>query len=190
MSSTARTRLTNERKAWREDHPPGFYAKPLKLPDGSIDLMNWECGVPGKPGVRWPSGRSGGVRGCACRLFTPSLSHHPIPARTQTSWAGGTYRLQLAFSEDFPAKPPSCKFSPPLFHPNVFPSGKVCLSILDAEKDWSPTITLKDLLRGIQELLDSPNLSDPAQREAHVMCRDNRAEYEKTVKLLAAAYSS
>ena len=187
MSSTARTRLTNERKAWREDHPPGFYAKPLKLPDGSIDLMNWECGVPGKPGVRWA--RREGRERARLRLpptFTPPP--HPPRARAQTSWAGGTYRLQLAFSEDFPAKPPACKFSPPLFHPNVFPSGKVCLSILDAEKDWSPTITLKDVLRGIQELLNTPNLADPAQREAHVMCRDNREEYEIRVKALAKAY--
>ena len=115
---------------------------------------------------------------------------HTNPSPTQTSWAGGTYRLQMAFSDDFPARPPSCKFDPALFHPNIFPSGKVCLSILDAEKDWSPTITVKDVLRGIQELLNTPNLADPAQREAHVMCRDNRAEYESKVKALARAYGS
>jgi hypothetical protein len=37
------------------------------------------------------------------------------------------------------------KFTPPLFHPNVFPSGTVCLSILDEEKAWKPGITIKQV---------------------------------------------
>jgi hypothetical protein len=63
---------------------------------------------------------------------------------------------------DYPSKPPKCKFissfklrhsmnvvagkfSPPLFHPNVYPSGTVCLSILDEEKSWKPAITIKQV---------------------------------------------
>jgi ubiquitin-protein ligase len=34
---------------------------------------------------------------------------------------------------------------PPLFHPNVYPSGTVCLSLLDEEKDWRPAITIKQV---------------------------------------------
>lgn len=34
-------------------------------------------------------------------------------------------------------------FNPPLFHPNVYPSGKVSLSLL--EKDWKPQITVKQV---------------------------------------------
>lgn len=29
----------------------GFYARPAKAADGSLDLMNWEVGIPGKPNV-------------------------------------------------------------------------------------------------------------------------------------------
>lgn len=29
----------------------GFVARPTKNPDGSLNLMNWECAIPGKPGV-------------------------------------------------------------------------------------------------------------------------------------------
>jgi len=39
------------------------------------------------------------------------------------------------------------KFSPPLFHPNVYPSGTVCLSILDEEKSWKPGITIRQVRR-------------------------------------------
>ena len=54
MASQARTRLTNERKAWREGHPVGYFARLKKKDDGSQDLMVWECGIPGRVGVRAP----------------------------------------------------------------------------------------------------------------------------------------
>jgi hypothetical protein len=37
------------------------------------------------------------------------------------------------------------KFAPVIFHPNVFPSGTVCLSILNEEKAWRPSITVKQV---------------------------------------------
>ena len=40
----------------------------------------------------------------------------------------------------------SGKFEPPLFHPNVYPSGTVCLSLLDEEKDWRPAVTIKQVI--------------------------------------------
>lgn len=40
---------------------------------------------------------------------------------------------------------PTGKFEPPLFHPNVYPSGTVCLSLLDEEKDWRPAVTIKQV---------------------------------------------
>lgn len=36
--------------------------------------------------------------------------------------------------------PPGAQ-TPPLFHPNVYPSGTVCLSILSEDKDWKPGLT-------------------------------------------------
>ena len=38
------------------------------------------------------------------------------------------------------------KFEPPLFHPNVYPSGTVCLSLLDEDKDWRPAVTIKQVI--------------------------------------------
>jgi ubiquitin-protein ligase len=37
------------------------------------------------------------------------------------------------------------KFEPPLFHPNVYPSGTICLSILNEEKAWKPAISIKQV---------------------------------------------
>jgi ubiquitin-protein ligase len=41
------------------------------------------------------------------------------------------------------------KFTPPLFHPNVYPSGTVCLSIINEEQDWKPAITMKQASKKI-----------------------------------------
>lgn len=47
------------------------------------------------------------------------------PLMLQTPWDGGLYRLRMIFKDDYPSTPPKCKFEPPLFHPNVYPSGEV-----------------------------------------------------------------
>ena len=96
----------------------------------------------------------------------------------------------MKFEDDFPSTPPKVQFDPPLFHPNVYPSGtgkhpisiwllliisfQVCLSILDEKKDWRPAITVKQILLGIQDLLNDPNVSDPAQAEAYTSFCQNK----------------
>jgi ubiquitin-conjugating enzyme E2 I len=129
-------------------------ARPSKSPDGSLNLMNWECCIPGKKGV------SQSVVALHASCCTISL---------QTPWEGGNYKLRMLFKDEYPSIPPKCKFEPPLFHPNVYPSGTVCLSLLDEEKDWRPAITIKQILLGIQDLLNEPNVKDPAQAEAYTI---------------------
>ncbi|KAI9468702.1 putative ubiquitin--protein ligase hus5 [Coemansia mojavensis] len=149
MSGISQSRLMEERKQWRKDHPFGFYARPQKNAKGEMNMMCWECGIPGKE---------------------------------KTPWENGVYKCLLLFTEDYPAVPPKCQFTPPLFHPNVFPSGTVCLSILNADKDWKPSITIKQILLGVQSLLAEPNNSDPAQTEAYQMYRSNISNYERKVR--------
>lgn len=36
-------------------------------------------------------------------------------------------------------------FNPVILHPNVFPSGKVSLSLIDKSKGWKPQITTKEV---------------------------------------------
>jgi ubiquitin-conjugating enzyme E2 I len=153
MSGLARGRLAEERKNWRKDHPHGFFARPTTNPDGSMNLMKWECGIPGKKA---------------------------------TVWDGGVYPLSIEFSEDYPTKPPLCKFPKGFFHPNIYPSGTVCLSILN--EDWRPAITVKQMLLGIQELLDSPNENSPAQKEAYQLYVTDRTKYFECVREQSTKY--
>ena len=69
----------------------------------------------------------------------------------------------------------------PLFHPNVYPSGEICLSLLSHA--WtSPALTIKKVLLGIQTLLDQPNISNNAQMAAHQAFRTNREHYDQRVR--------
>jgi ubiquitin-conjugating enzyme E2 I len=157
MSGIARGRLAEERKAWRKDHPPGFFARPEQNADGSANLMRWSCGIPGKKG---------------------------------TDWEGANFPVTMEFTEDYPSKPPKCRFPANFFHPNIFPSGTVCLSIVNEDEDWKPSITVKQILLGIQDLLDNPNPNSPAQQEAYTLFVTNRTEYRKRVRQQAAKYTT
>ncbi|KAH8378689.1 hypothetical protein KR009_000736, partial [Drosophila setifemur] len=154
--SMIQARLMQERKAWRKDHPFGFEARPSFNSDGTLNLMIWDCVIPG---------------------------------RENTSWEGGCYKMRMHFPEDYPMSPPKCRFHPPLFHPNVDPSGTVCLSTLQKGKDWRPNVTIRELLLGIQQLLVEPNLQDPAQTEGYTIYISNRRLYEKCVRDQAKAMS-
>eukprot|EP00878_Enallax_costatus_P005684 GHUV01005961.1.p1 GENE.GHUV01005961.1~~GHUV01005961.1.p1 ORF type:complete len:160 (+),score=7.96 GHUV01005961.1:240-719(+) len=112
-----------------------------------------------------------------------------IPGKADTDWAGGLYPLSIVFSEEYPTKPPMCKFPAGFFHPNVYPSGQVCLSIINEYGDWKPSITIKAILLGIQELLNNPNVKSPAQGHCNQMFMLKRAEYDKMIKQQAKKYT-
>ncbi|KAF1743076.1 hypothetical protein MXB_2692, partial [Myxobolus squamalis] len=81
-------------------------------------------------------------------------------------------------------------FTPAIFHPNVFSTGSICLSILDPGNGWKPSITIKQILLGIQDLLDNPNPNSPAQQEAYAAYIRDRPRYEAIVKQNALLYTS
>ena len=155
--SFAAKRLQQERTEWRKDHPFGFSAKPTPGSEAqTANILKWQCGIPGRAG---------------------------------TAWEGATYKLSMEFTEDYPGKPPKCRFlfvnGRVLFHPNVYPSGTVCLSILNEDEDWKPSITIKQILLGIQDLLDNPNSASPAQAEPYHMFVSNKDEYTRRIRMQA-----
>jgi len=86
----------------------------------------------------------------------------------------------MDFPTDYPLRPPKCQFKPVIPHPNIYPSGTVCLSILNEEEDWKSSISIKQILLGIQKLMkEEPNIQSPAQYEPCVLYRTNRDEYYK-----------
>ncbi|KAM3369103.1 hypothetical protein ACQJBY_017163 [Aegilops geniculata] len=111
-----------------------------------------------------------------------------IPGKPGTDWEGGYFPLTLQFDDNYPTTAPSCRFPAGFFHINVYDSGVVCLSILgDA---WKPSITVKQVLVGIQELLDDPNPNSAAQHQCYELYKKNMSEYKNKVREQTKRYPS
>ncbi|CCD22708.1 SCF E2 ubiquitin-protein ligase catalytic subunit CDC34 NDAI_0A05530 [Naumovozyma dairenensis CBS 421] len=106
---------------------------------------------------------------------------------------GGYFKAQMRFPEDFPFSPPQFRFTPAIYHPNVYRDGRLCISILhqggdpmtdepDAET-WSPVQTVESVLISIVSLLEDPNISSPANVDAAVDYRKNQEQYKQRVKM-------
>ncbi|KAL8450875.1 hypothetical protein Emag_002981 [Eimeria magna] len=75
--------------------------------------------------------------------------HAVIFGPEDTPWEGGTFQLELRFSNDYPNKPPHVRFLSKLFHPNVYNDGNICLDILQTQ--WSPIYDISAILTSIQQ---------------------------------------
>ena len=64
-----------------------------------------------------------------------------------TPWEGGTFKLLMEFTEEYPNKPPAVRFLSHIFHPNVYGDGKICLDIL--QNQWSPIYDIAAILTSL-----------------------------------------
>mmetsp|Transcript_23137 Transcript_23137/g.64991 ORF Transcript_23137/g.64991 Transcript_23137/m.64991 type:complete len:163 (-) Transcript_23137:90-578(-) len=111
-----------------------------------------------------------------------------VPGKEGTPYEGCNIPVTMRFDPDYPRKPPKCQLPAGFWHPNIYPSGTVCLSILNEDEAWSPAITFKQILLGIQELLDNPNPKSPAQPESYQLFERNRDRYDARVVVEAKKY--
>ena len=96
-----------------------------------------------------------------------------------TAWEDGVFKLTLTFTDEYPHKAPQVKFVTPMFHPNVYKNGNICLDILQTA--WSPAYDISAILTSIQSLLTDPNPASPANAEAAQLYNENRPEYQRRV---------
>lgn len=126
----------------------------------------------------------------SARAKRASTRLHPAPAscqrrasthvrqpRTHAALAGVPPRLPRAATLPHPPPappPPQCKLPEKFFHPNIYPSGTVCLSILNEDEGWRPSITVKQILVGIQAscwgMGASPTLPGTPQEQVSSLC--------------------
>lgn len=111
----------------------------------------------------------------------------------ESHYNGACLQGILRFSPNYPFEPPSFKFTPAIFHPNVYVDGRLCISILHSanseqpndeplELTWSPAQNVETVLLSILSLLDDPNINSPANVEASVGYKKRREEYIEHVK--------
>ncbi|KAF2757796.1 ubiquitin-conjugating enzyme E2 15 [Pseudovirgaria hyperparasitica] len=108
-------------------------------------------------------------------------------------YGGGFFRARLTFPAEYPLMPPKMKFETPIWHPNIYKNGEVCISILhppeedkygyeSASERWSPVQTPETILLSVISMLSSPNDESPANVEAATMWRDSPQEFKKRVR--------
>ena len=109
-------------------------------------------------------------------------------------YEGALFSAKLDFPKDYPLNPPRFQFTCPMWHPNIYPSGEVCISILHRpehdplneketlDEKWRPVLGVKEVILSIQSLLTSPNTDSPANVDAAIQFRNNYDEYRKKVK--------
>lgn len=130
---------------------------------------------------------------------------------------GGYFKAKMTFPRNYPLSPPGTslqhpepttaappprtrtnattdfKFIRPLYHPNIYPDGRLCISILHPPGDdemsgelaaerWSPVQRAETVLLSILSLLDDAETSSPANVDAGVMLRNKPEEYKTMVK--------
>merc|ERR1711991_194507 len=94
-----------------------------------------------------------------------------------TPFEGGIYELELVFPHDYPNQPPDLTFKSQFWHPNVYPDGLICISILHAAGDdersgesydirWKPINSVSSVLNSVLLMLMEPNFSSPANVDA------------------------
>ena len=93
----------------------------------------------------------------------------------------------MTFPADYPLSPPTLVFQTPVpFHPNVYPSGELCISILHAPGEdrwgyetaaerWSPVQSPATILLSVISLFSEPNDESPANLDAAKLLRAERA---------------
>ncbi|CAL5069537.1 unnamed protein product [Urochloa decumbens] len=187
----ARGRLAEERKSWRKSHPH-VRATATWVRGVAGDAAGWDRQPYGLEVHHPRQGRQNDVLNFVQQNTTSSsnktLWHLKETDLIYTDWEGGYFPVTLHFTENYPSNPPTCKFPARFFHVNVFDSGEVCLSILgDA---WKPSITMRQILIGIQDLLNNPNPASPAQDLAYDLFAENTPEYRKHVRQQAKRYPS
>ncbi|KAF9922230.1 Ubiquitin-conjugating enzyme E2 15 [Modicella reniformis] len=92
--------------------------------------------------------------------------------------------------------PPKLKFKSEMYHPNVYPDGEVCISILHppgedkygyekASERWLPVHTVETILVSVISMLSSPNDESPANIDAAKEWREDYPSFRKKILRLA-----
>lgn len=95
--------------------------------------------------------------------------------------------MKLVLSHDFPNSPPRGFFLTKIYHPNVGPTGDICVNTL--KKDWTATVTLSHVLQVIRCLLIVPFPESSLNDEAGKQFMESYDDYARRARLLTSVHA-
>lgn len=105
-----------------------------------------------------------------------------------TPFADGVFKVKICLTKDFPSQPPKGFFLTKIFHPNVGPSGEICVNTL--KQDWNSKMGIRNVLLTIRCLLIHPNPESALNEEAGRLLLENYKVYEARARLMTEIYGS
>jgi ubiquitin-conjugating enzyme E2 S len=113
--------------------------------------------------------------------------HADIHGPVATPFQGGTFRMKLVLSHDFPNSPPKGFFLTKIFHPNIAANGDVCVNTL--KRDWTPDMGISHVLQVIRCLLIVPFPESSLNDDAGKLFMDDYNEYFRRAKLMTSVHA-
>lgn len=109
-----------------------------------------------------------------------------ITGPRETPYSGRLYEVLINIPEKYPFEPPRVNFVTAIYHPNIDPTGRICMDLLNIPPKgrWTPIIGLKNILHSILCLLMHPNPDDPLMPEIAQEFKYNRKLFEKKARSL------
>eukprot|EP00930_Biecheleria_cincta_P070529 TRINITY_DN58167_c0_g1_i1.p1 TRINITY_DN58167_c0_g1~~TRINITY_DN58167_c0_g1_i1.p1 ORF type:complete len:205 (+),score=47.12 TRINITY_DN58167_c0_g1_i1:150-764(+) len=99
-----------------------------------------------------------------------------VEGPTQTPYEGGSYRVKICLGAEFPQQPPRAVVLTKIFHPNISPTGEVCVNTL--KRDWDPANwSIGHILQVIRCLLIVPFPESALNEEAGRLFMESYNEY-------------
>ena len=106
-----------------------------------------------------------------------------------TIYENGFFLFMIKYTNDYPFKPPKFYFQTKIFHPNIDELGNVSVDILQYD-NWNPLLSLGKIILSVQSLLDDPNPDIFVNENAAKLYKENKTEYENTVRKYTSEYAN
>jgi ubiquitin-protein ligase len=110
----------------------------------------------------------------------------------ETPWEDLLIKGNINIPSNYPFVPPEPKFITKTYHPNIYPDGKVCLSILNSVQDetgyfketelWTPALGITQVFLCILNLFTEPNLDSPANLDAKILYQTDIKSFTKMIR--------